>query len=158
MTDLLNSPLEVGVRVVAMLNALYPARADLARIVLLDHVVLHSGDFEGDNSLHPATPGRVGELGIKRELVRKGIHLMGARGLIVRDATPAGISYGASEDARPFLDAIDAIYLTRLRARCSWAAIEFGLVSDDAIRVRLSDAFGRWAEEFEHLDQQEPND
>ena len=158
MTQLLNSPLEVGVRVVAMLTAVYPGHADLARIVLLDHVVLHSGDFAGDKSLHPATPGRVGELGIKRELIRKGIHLMGARGLIVRRAATDGISSAASDDSRPFLDSIEALYLTQLRRRCAWAANEFGQLSDDVIRARLSDAFGRWAEEFERLDWREPND
>ncbi|MFD6858168.1 ABC-three component system middle component 2 [Rhodococcus sp. NPDC060090] len=158
MTQLLNSSFEVGVRVVAMLTALYPTQADLARIVLLDHVVLHSEDFEGGTSLHPATPGRVGELGVKRELVREGIHLMGARGLLVRNATLDGIYYVASDDARPFLDSMDAPYLARLRERCSWAASEFGLLSDDAIRTRLSEVFGRWAEEFEYLDRQELND
>lgn len=75
MTQLLNSPLEVGVRVVAMLNALYPRQADLSRIVLLDHVALHSEDFSGAESLHPAVPVRIGELGMKRELVRQGIIL-----------------------------------------------------------------------------------
>ena len=158
MTQLLNSPLEVGVRVVAMLTALYPGRADLARIVLLDHVVLHSGDFEGNASLHPATPGRVGELGIKRELIRKGIQLMRTRGLLIRDATFAGLYYVASDDARPFLDSIDAPYLTELRRRCSWAASDFGRLSDDAIRTRLTAVFGRWVEEFENLDRQDPND
>lgn len=158
MTQLLNSPLELGVRVIAMLTALYPGRADLARIVLLDHVVLHSGDFDGSASLHPATPGRVGELGIKRDLVRKGIQLMGARELVIRDATLAGIYYVASDDARPFLDSLDSPYLAELRRRCAWAASEFGQLTDDVIRARLSAAFGRWAEEFENLDRQDPND
>ncbi|MFK5256118.1 ABC-three component system middle component 2 [Propionibacterium freudenreichii] len=119
MTQLLNSPLEVGVRVVAMLNALYPRQADLSRIVLLDHVALHSEDFSGAESLHPAVPVRIGELGMKRELVRQGIILMGVRGLIVRNLNVSGIYYGASDDARPFLESIDSAYLTKLRRRCA---------------------------------------
>ena len=155
MTQLLNSPLEVGIRVVALLTALYPARADLARIVLLDHVVLHSGDFDGTSSLHPEIPGRVGELGVKRELVQLGIVLMGARGLIIRDLTLSGIYYGASDDARPFLDSIDAPYLARLRERCAWAASAFGVLDDEALRVRLGSVFGRWTEEFGPVRMQE---
>ncbi|WP_346770666.1 ABC-three component system middle component 2 [Cellulomonas sp. RIT-PI-Y] len=146
---MLNSPLEVGVRVVATLTALYPKHADLARIVLLDHVVLHSADFHGEDSLHPQVPGRVAELGVKRELVQQGIRLMGARGLVVRELKTAGLYYMASEDARPFLDSIDAPYLRRLRERSAWAVNEFGGMRDDAIRMRLGDTFGRWAEEFE---------
>lgn len=149
MTPLLNSPLEIGIRVVALLTALYPERADLARIVLLDHIVLHSSDFAGANSLHPEIPGRVGELGVKRELIRKGITIMGVRGLIVRDLTIAGIYYRASDDARPFLDSMNATYLTRLRARCAWAASTFEGFDDDDIKARLAVVFGSWAEEFE---------
>lgn len=155
MTQLLNSPLEIGIRVVALLTALYPGRADLARIILLDHVVLHSGDFSGASSLHPEIPGRVGELGVKRELIREGTTIMGARGLIVRDLTTAGIYYRASEDARPFLDSMDAMYLVHLRARCAWAAVTFGALDDDDIRARLGVVFGSWAEEFEELKGQE---
>lgn len=151
MTQLLNSPLEIGIRAVAMLTSIYPARADLARIVLLDHVVIHSADFAGANSLHPEIPGRVGELGVKRELVRQGLALMGARGLIVRNLTVTGIYYSASEDARPFLDSMDAPYLALLRERCSWATGVFGALDDAAIRVWLGAVFGRWAEEFEHM-------
>lgn len=151
MTQLLNSPLEIGIRVVALLAALYPERADLARIVLLDHVVLHSGDFAGARSLHPEIPGRVGELGVKRGLIREGITLMGARGLIVRELTTAGIYYSASDDARPFLDSMDAVYLAHLRARCAWVAGTFGAIDDDDIRARLGVVFGSWAEEFEQF-------
>lgn len=151
MTQLLNSPLEIGIRVVALLTALYPERADLARIILLDHVVLHSSDFAGASSLHPEIPGRIGELGVKRELIREGITIMGVRGLIDRDLTTAGIYYRASEDARPFLDSMDATYLAHLRARCVWAAGTFGALDDDDIRARLAVVFGSWAEEFEQL-------
>lgn len=155
MTQLLNSPLEIGIRVVALLTALYPERADLARILLLDHVVLHSRDFAGTSSLHPDIPGRVGELGVKRELIREGVAIMGARGLIVRDLTTAGIYYRASDDARPFLDSMNAMYLLHLRARCAWAAGTFGGLNDDDIRARLGVVFGSWAEEFERLNGQE---
>ena len=151
MTQLLNSPLEIGIRVVALLTALYPERADLTRIVLLDHVVLHSRDFAGASSLHPEIPGRVGELGVKRELIREGITIMGARGLIVRDLTTGGIYYRAGEEALPFLESMDATYLARLRARCAWAAATFGGLDDDNIRTRLAVVFGSWAEEFEQL-------
>lgn len=151
MRQLLNSPLEIGIRVVALLTALYPERADLARIILLDHVVLHSSDFAGASSLHPEIPGRVGELGVKRDLIREGINIMGMRGLIIRDLTTAGIYYRASEDARPFLDSMDATYLGRLRSRCTWVAGTFGGLADDDIRARLAVVVGSWAEEFEKL-------
>jgi len=153
--QLLNSPLEVGVRVVALLSALYPAGADLTRIVLLDHLILHSGDFSEEMSLHPKVPGRVGELGVKRQLVSEGISLMGARGLIVPEYSVAGIAYVAGDDARPFLSSINSLYLADLQRRCEWAAREFSAVDDDAIRSRLGDVFGHWAVEFEQIVRQD---
>nr|WP_156163863.1 ABC-three component system middle component 2 [Demequina maris] len=136
----------------ALLTAMYPMRADVARIVLLDHVVLHTGDFGGMSSLHPEIPGRVGELGMKRELVQDGMVLMGARGLVVREMTTSGIYFGASDDARPFLAAMDAEYVLRLRARCAWVVAAFGSLNDDAIRDRLGAVLGRWSEEYEPIE------
>lgn len=149
MIQILNSPLEVGIRVVAILTSLYPSSTDLTRLVLLDHAVLHSGDFGGLTSLHPQTPVRSGELSIKRELISQGIHLMGSRGLIDRELALAGIYYRASDDALPFLQAFDSTYLTALRLRSAWAASEFSELSDEQIRSQLQSVFGQWAEEFD---------
>lgn len=152
MTQLLNSPIEVGVRVVAILEALYPRDSDLDRIVLLDHIVLHGVDLGGEPRVHPDIPGRAAEMGIKRGLVREAIQLMGARGLIARQLTPAGVRYTASEDARPFLDSIDAQYLARVRRRSALAAEVFGDLPDAAIRDHIAQTLGQWSEEFD-----EPN-
>jgi hypothetical protein len=100
----------------------------------------------------------VSELGVKRDLIRHGVRLMAARGLIVSEATPTGIYYQASEDARPFLDSIEAQYLDQLRRRFAWVATEFGAMGDDAVRSRLNEVFGRWAEEFDQFEQAERND
>lgn len=149
MIQTLNSPLEVGVRIVAILTSLYPSSADLTRLVLLDHAVLHSEDFGGSPSLHPQTPVRSGELGIKRDLISQGLHLMGSRGLIDRELALEGIFYRASDDALPFLQAFDSPYLTALRVRSTWAASEFSMATDEQIRSQLQSVFGQWAEEFD---------
>jgi len=148
MNQLLNSPIEVGVRVVAVLEALYPRSSDLDRIVLLDHIVLHGVDLGGEPRVHPDTPGRAAEMGIKRGLVREAIQLMGARGLIARKFTPTGVRYTASEDARPFLDLIGADYLARVRRRSALAAEIFGDLPDAQIRDHIAQTLGKWSEEF----------
>jgi hypothetical protein len=50
---LFNSPLEAGIRAVVVLEKLRPEAADLAEMVLLDHVVVHTADLGGPPSLHP---------------------------------------------------------------------------------------------------------
>lgn len=42
-----NSPFELGVRMVYLLNSLQPAGADLQKLVLLDYAVVYSDDLGG---------------------------------------------------------------------------------------------------------------
>lgn len=153
MSQVLNSPIEVGVRVVALLTSLYPGRSDIARLVLLDYAILHSADFGGEASLHPQLSTRSGELGLKRQLIGEALHLMGSLGLVSRRLTGDGIYYSAGEEALPFLQSFESPYVDALRKRCSWAVAEFSAQPDEQIRLRLNAVFGRWAEEFEPLDE-----
>lgn len=47
MTLPLNSPLEMGVRALMLLDEALPSPLDLRRLVLLDHGLLHSADLGG---------------------------------------------------------------------------------------------------------------
>lgn len=131
-----------------MLVALYPRAADISRLVLLDHVLLHTSDFGGAESVHPPVPGRGGQIGMKRGLIQDGLVLVGSRGLVDRVVSIDGISYVASEDANPFLDSFDSSYLNELRDRCAWVAQSFGGVTEDQLRGVLVDVVGQWREEF----------
>ena len=66
---LFNSQLETGTRAMVILNAAYPLALDLARLTWFDHLVVHTEDIGGPPSLHPALPGRTGELLVRRRLV-----------------------------------------------------------------------------------------
>lgn len=71
-----NSPLETGIRSLAILAAGHPVTFDLQRLVEMDYLVVHSGDANGPESLHAALPLRAGELLVRRELIEKGLLLM----------------------------------------------------------------------------------
>jgi len=71
-----NSPLETGVRSLAILVAAYPASFDLQRLVEMDYLVVHSGDAGGPKSLHAPLPLRAGELLVRRGLIEKGLLLI----------------------------------------------------------------------------------
>lgn len=146
--SLLNSPLEAGIRCVAILVALYPRAVDVSRLVLLDHVLLHTSDFGGAQSIHPPVPGRGGQIGMKRGLIQDGLVLVGSRGFVDRVVSPSGISYIAGEDANPFLDSFDSPYLDELRDRCAWVAQTYGGVTEEQLRGVLVDVVGQWKEEF----------
>lgn len=144
-----NSPLETGIRSVAILVAAYPRTFDLQRLVAFDYLVVHTGDIGGPDSLHPALPRRSTELLVRRGLVERGILVMIGRGLIRRETTAQGIYYRAGEFADTFLESLVSPYLLLLRERASWVANSFGAMEQDTFRDTLSSVFGQWIEEFQ---------
>src|SRR5271169_1811943 len=135
-----NSPLETGVRALILLAESYPEQLDLQRILEFDYLMVHSGDVDGPPSIHPALPLRSGELLVRRQLIERGLWLMISRGLVARHATPLGFMYQAEDDAGPFLDSLTAEYLDDLKDRAVWVVDRFSEMSDQEIRLMLSQA------------------
>jgi hypothetical protein len=88
---LFNSPLETGVRAVVILEAFFPRPFDLIRLTWLDHLVVHTADVGGPESLHPDLPQRTGEVLVKRRLVEAGLNLMRRLHLVDIVVSPDGI-------------------------------------------------------------------
>lgn len=143
-----NSPLETGVRSLGVLAASFPLSFDLQRLVVYDHLVVHTGDLGGPPSLHPRLPLRSAEMLIRRGLVERGIGLMMSRGLIVRVVDNNGFSYRASELAGTILDSFESEYLRELRFRANWVAEQFSDSSDEEIRRTMENIFEKWIDQF----------
>lgn len=144
-----NSPLETGLRSLTILEAAFPHRYDLQRLVELDYLVVHSADVGGPESLHAALPLRAGELLVRRQLIEKGLLLMMSKGLIERRVSPDGIEYAASDTASPYLASLTSAYTLRLRERAQWLVANFHGFSTDEIRALIRRFFQRWSSEFE---------
>ena len=151
----LNSPLEVGVRVLMLLSEAFPAHLDLNRLVLLDHGLLHSADIGGPESLHPPLPIRAGELGVKRRTIEGGLELMIRAGLAQMDVGEDGIRFRATEDAEGFVNLLATSYAAALHDRASWVIGHFGTLEEAALRQAMRDVSAHWSEEFE---QREPSE
>jgi len=95
--NLFNGALETGVRSVVILETAYPHGFDLTQLTWLDHLVVHTSDLGGPDSLHPNVPQRNGELLVRRSLVEQGLMLMQRLHLIEAKFTPEGIVYVACE-------------------------------------------------------------
>src|SRR3954470_8294439 len=106
----LNSPFEVGGRVLMVLTAVYPGHLDVNRLVLLDHSVLHSADLGGPESLHPPLPIRAGEFGMKRKIIEQGLEVMIRADLAELDAGANGIEFWASDRAYGFVNLLGSEY------------------------------------------------
>ena len=148
-THLYNNPLETGLRALMILVESYPQPLDLQRLVVLDYLVLHSGDLpEGPDSIHPPSPLRMGEVVFRRQLIERGLHMFALRGLIAREVNEFGIRYLAEDAAGAFLDALHSTYTTALRDRAAWANEQAGSLTDEAAVDLLEQTIGRWRAEF----------
>ncbi len=146
---LFNGTLEAGVRSAVILDAVYPQAWDLARLTWLDHLVVHTGDIDGPDSLHPDVPQRTGELLVRRRLVEDGLGLMARMHLVVRVASSEGISYAATEEGTAFVDGIRSTYARALKDRAAWLADRLTAMSQDDLAELIERRIGRWAVEFQ---------
>ncbi|QEZ48695.1 ABC-three component system middle component 2 [Cupriavidus oxalaticus] len=144
-----NSPFELGVRMVYLLNSLQPAGADLQKLVLLDYAVVYSDDLGGPPSLHTPVPFRGSEYLSRRDLIAQGLYLMSTRGLVDVSMDKTGITYFAGETARTMVGALTSPYLRELEGRCRWAAKTFASLSSREMTERFAQQGHLWGAEFE---------
>ena len=144
-----NSPFELGVRMVYLLNSLQPAGADLQKLVLLDYAVVCSDDLGGPPSLHTPVPYRGSEYLSRRDLIAQGLYLMSTRGLVAVAMDDTGITYFAGDNARTMVGALTSAYLRELEGRCKWAATTFAALSSRDMTQRFSEQGHLWGAEFE---------
>lgn len=148
-----NSPLEAGIRAVAILSAAYPQSYDLQRLVAFDYLLVHTADVGGPDNLHPPTPMQSAELLVRRRLVEQSLLLMMTRDLVEREVTSEGIKYVAGENASTFFSSVSSLYLLALRDRATWLVEVLGSHSNQEFKGVMHRFFDKWVEEFLHAEQ-----
>jgi hypothetical protein len=148
-TSPFNSPLECGLRSLALLVAAQPQGFDLQRLVFYDYLLVHSGDVsEGPESIHPATPLRSGEALVRRHWVERGLLLLISRELAVRTFSEHGIIYSASSLSSTFLSYMEQPYTKLLQERAAWVIATFGKYVDHELVEFFKQNLDRWGGEF----------
>lgn len=133
-----NTPLEAGIRLVILLVEAYPRAYSLDHLVMLDHILVHTGDFDGPASVHPASPYRVAEPYVRRELVQRSLVLFRSRGILNQVPTDKGFVWQAGDEAAPFVETLTTKYHRELRTRAHWTVEVFG----DTPEVSLASTMG----------------
>ncbi len=147
-----NGPLEAGIRAVSILGAAYPQTYDLQRLVALDYLLVHTGDIDGPDNLHPPTPTHSAELLVRRKLIEQSLLLMMTRDLVAREVTSDGIKYAAGENAETFLSSVSSSYLVALKERAAWLVENLGDLTDEKFKGMMRRFFDKWVEEFQHVE------
>lgn len=146
---LFNSPLETSLRTLIVLDALHPRACTLIELTWFDHLVVHTSDLGGPDSLHPDLPSRGGELLVRRRLVDEGVRLLVHADLVEILEDEVGIRYVAGDEAPSFIDLMGTSYGQRLRKRAAWLSEEFGSVPEEEMRSVVHERLGRWTLEFQ---------
>jgi len=146
-----NSPFELGIRMVYLLQALLPHGADLQKLVLLDYAVVYSADLNGPSSLHTPIPFRGSELMSRRELIEQGLYLMSTRGLVTATWGEDGITYFAGDVARTMTGALTSSYLHDLEQRCEWAAERYAQADSTVMTAQFAASGHLWGAELESM-------
>jgi hypothetical protein len=146
--SILNSPLEVGLRMLFLLSQI-TIPVDLNRLAIYDYLLLHSQDLDdGPASLHPPTPLRSGELLVRRNQITRGLYLLETRGLVERDYSNEGITFRSSKLVEPFLKYFESEYSIKCSDISRWIAETFDVMSTDQLRTFIHSRIGKWGVEF----------
>lgn len=145
-----NSPIEIGLRALAILVGAFPQAYSLQKLIILDYIIVHSDDIPGGpKGLHPKTPHRSGELLVRRDILQKGLLLYQSRNLVECHYTIEGLMYSATENSAAFLDSLCSSYASDLKIRASWIIDSFGNKNDNVLEQMIRNNIGLWGAEFE---------
>jgi len=148
-TRVFNTPFETGLRSVVILTAAYPQSLGLNRLVVFDHLVVHTEDVGGPDSMHPKDRSRAAEILVRRGLVQSGLSLMQTRGLVERLATPQGFQYRAGEESGLFVDTLSSHYMVALKERAEWLVAAIQPMSDEELAKLVQSRMDVWEPEFQ---------
>lgn len=148
MSEVFNTPFELGVRMVYLLMALYPRKVDLQRLVYFDYAAIYSADLDGPESLHTPVPLRGGEYTSRREVIEEGLYLMAQRSFVDVEASPSGISYQLGQNGPALVGLIGGEYSRDLYNRCQWVASVLGDEDDKALERLFGVRGSLWGAEF----------
>lgn len=143
-----NSPIELGFRMVFLLQYLRPNSVDLQKLIMLDYALVYSADLGGPSSLHTPVPHRNNEMYTRRGLIQQGLHLMSGKGLVHAEYTSAGITYASGDRARSMVQGLSAPYFNSLRERAQWAIRRFGDWDGERLTHHFGEHGARWGAEI----------
>ncbi|KAJ9430807.1 threonine transporter RhtB [Pantoea sp. YR343] len=148
MSEVFNSPFELGVRMVYILLSLYPRKADLQKLVYLDYATIYSEDLGGPSSLHTPVPMRGGEYICKRGVIEEGLYIMSLRSLVEVSYDSTGVYYSAGDNSPSLIGLIGGDYSEKLLSSCDWVAKHFGNFNGKELSIIFNNKSLTWGAEF----------
>jgi hypothetical protein len=143
-----NTPIEIGLRSLVILQSSDNQIMDLEKIMYLDYLCLNTADIGGPTSLHAPLPNRGVQVFSKKDLIQKGLSIMLTKELINLIVLPEGFFYQISEAGSVFLKLFQTKYFLDLLDRCQWVLSRWGNESTKQIKLFIDDNIQNWGADF----------
>jgi hypothetical protein len=143
-----NTPLEIGLRVLVILNAERKNTMDVERLMYFDYLSLNTGDLGGATSLHAPVPNRGVQVYARKELIQKGLAILLSKELINVYTTLSGFMYSVSDNGKKFLEYFDSEYYKLLVSRATWVISNYSEMSNERLREFINQKLQDWGGEF----------
>lgn len=140
-----NSPLEIGLRALFLLDAFSGTFISTQQLVYFDYLMVHSGDVDGGpNSLHAPVPNRTGEWLVRREVLETGLGILIQHELATLICGKDGIYFQASDLTHPFIRHFTGEYAENLKSRALWVKTRFGTFSELELSKFMTAHIASW--------------
>ena len=147
-SKLFNSPLEISLRLIYILNASGKS-FDLQRLIYYNYLIIHSADVpEAPESMHPALPKRACEMLVNRKIIKKALNLLISKSLIKVQYTKSGIKYKSIPETEFIANHFNSAYSKQLKERSKWLVEKFDSISDTQLAKLMNENIGKWGSEF----------
>ena len=146
-TALLNGPLELALRIMIVVDEQPEGAWTVDDLLVLDHMAVHSADFDGPPSLHPPFPLRSADIGARRSSLRHAVELLVHRHLFDTELGESGIAFRAGDEVHSVAGLLESPYAKDLRVRARWIRSLEGGPADAAVEVRIRQIVEAWSED-----------
>lgn len=147
--NIFNSEIEIGIRVLVLLEKSRLTKHSLQRLCVYDYLLLHAGDIDKMQiNIHPLHPYRGSEYPIKFQSIEKAIYLIISRKLINVYFDADGINYGRNERTTWFLNAFESEYVDRIKRTAEWINDNFAGSTDEELAALIKQGIGNWGDEY----------
>jgi len=144
-----NSEIEIGIRVLVLLERSKLLKHSLQRLCVYDYILLHARDIDlSQSNIHPVHPYRSSEYPIKFQMIEQAIYFLISRKLIDVYTDEDGINYGCNERTKWFLNAFESEYIKKLKHTAEWINARFSGSTDEELSILIKQRIAKWGDEF----------
>lgn len=140
LSSVFNSPFETGLRIILILNYVYPESCSIEKLTAYDFITLYGSDFGiSPDNLQNDNLFRYSELTTKRENIKKSLRSFTAEGYVAVRSTVSGFSYIITKVGQDFCKELNNGYATTYSNYLSEAVSKYSQLTERKLMQLIFD-------------------